>query len=178
MIQENKKQKVGSFSKILLGFIGAALLFFSVPLFVNAEAGDPVTDPNFQLAPTKGSCDKNAQGVEECGWSDFIKLINRIMKFAVFISASVGVLMFAYAGFLYLTAFGEMGKVEQAHKIFSTTITGIIIIMLAWLIVATILKTLEVMPEFTILQDSGSNVPPVTLPSDGSTSSPIPDNAV
>ncbi|MES2409396.1 MAG: hypothetical protein V4509_03810 [Patescibacteria group bacterium] len=153
----NKKKKI---QRSLLA-VGSIFVFFLVPLSVFAVTDDPLTDPNFQLAPT--TCGVMVNGVpgRECGWADFLNLINRIMKFIIVISASIGVLMFAYAGFLYLTAFGEMGKVEQAHKIFSTTITGIIIIMLAWLIVATILKVLGVGPLFTVLKGV-SNVQTIT----------------
>lgn len=129
------------------------LSIFSVPIVAQSASEDPASDPNFQLVSDE--CGQIRDGkLVECGWPHFLNLINRIMKYLIFISASIGVLMFAYAGFLYLTAFGEMGKVEQAHKIFSTTITGIVIIMIAWLIVATILNVLQVMPEFTVLEDN------------------------
>ncbi len=118
------------------------------------------TDSDFQLVPE--GCG-NAQGTagptlsgellsDECGWSDLLELVSNVMKFLIYIAVSVGVLACAYAGFIYITAFGETGKIEQAHKIFSAVIIGFLIILLAWLIVATIIKTLDVNPDgFTIL---------------------------
>lgn len=49
---------------------------------------------------------------------------------------------FCYAGFLYMTAFGNMGKVEEAHKIFGSAIIGVFFVLAGWLIVATVLKIL------------------------------------
>ncbi|MDB5204598.1 MAG: hypothetical protein JWP09_626 [Candidatus Taylorbacteria bacterium] len=154
-----------------IGFLSLGIMFlsFSVPLLANAATGDPATDPNFQLVSTDcGQTTGSGTINRECGWGDLIVLLNRILKYIIFISATIAVMMFVYAGFLYLTAFGEMGKVEQAHKIFSTTIMGVIIIMLAWLIVATVLNVLEISPEFTILENNTSDRTPPVLPSDGS----------
>ncbi len=181
------KSKLKSLLKT--GFISLGIMFVSIslPVFVNAEAGDPATDPNFQLVST--DCGQSVPSTDpagnptfkinrECGWGDLIVLLNRILQYIIFISASIAVLMFVYAGFLYLTAFGEMGKVEQAHRIFSSTITGIVLILIAWLIVATLLKVLEISPEFTILEDNAGTSRPTPLPTDGSVINTIPDNAV
>lgn len=144
-------KKIKNILKTVLVSFGVMFALLSVPLSVNAAANDPVSDPNFQLVTR--DCGQMVGGtLDECGWNDFLDLISRIMKYLIFISASIATLMFAYAGFLMLTAFGDSGKVEQGHKIFSTTMTGIIIVMLAWLIIATILKILQVGPDFTILQ--------------------------
>ncbi len=78
----------------------------------------------------------------ECGWTDLIILANTVVRFLVFVSSLLAVMAFCYAGFLYITAFGEMGKVEQAHKIFSSAITGMFFVLCGWLIIATILKVL------------------------------------
>lgn len=141
-------------NRILKSLVFSIVVFLLVcsPNGAYAETGDPASDPNFQLVSTTDCGQMKGGQLDECGWADFLSLISRIMKYLIFISGSIAVLMFAYAGFLYLSAFGEMGKVEQAHKIFSSTMMGVIIIMLAWLIVATILKLLEVGPDFTILQ--------------------------
>lgn len=141
------------FKKIILTLlITLTTISFVAPATVLAAgSGDFASDPNAQLAPT----DCGNKGQRECGWNDFISLINRLIKFVIYFSATLSVMAFCYAGFLYLTAFGEMGKIEEAHSIFRTTIVGMLIVMMGWLIVATILKTLGVSGEFTIL-DSGN----------------------
>lgn len=102
----------------------------------------PELGENYQLVPCGTSKAGPVSTNRECGWADLLVLISRIMKFLIALSAVLAVLSFSYAGFLYVTAFGEMGKIEQAHGIFSSVITGVIIVLCAWLLVATILKTL------------------------------------
>jgi hypothetical protein len=157
---QKTKTKIKNILKLGAISLGIMFVSLSIPLFVNAEAGDPATDPSFQLVSkdcgqttfvgTDGPVNR-ATINRECGWGDLLVLLNRIINYVIFLSAFIAVLAFCYAGFLYLTAFGEMGKVEQAHKIFSSTIMGIIIIMIAWLIIASILKVMKVRQEFTIL---------------------------
>lgn len=141
------------FNRKIFGIIFVISFVFGgvmvLPLDI-VSAAEP-TDSGFQLVPTdcgtSYNTDNGDAGVttvsNECGWSHLMVLVSNVMKFLVYIAVSIGVLACCYAGFLYITAFGEMGKVEQAHKIFSTTITGMLIILLAWLIVATILKNIE-----------------------------------
>ena len=144
--------------KFVTAFFGFVFVFggvFALPMLAIAAEDNPASNPDFQLAPKKGECHINDQNVEECNFGDLMNLLRKFMQFLIWISASLAILAFCYAGFLYVTAFGEGGKIEQAHKIFSSTITGVIIIMIAWLIVATILKTLEVDQNFSII-DFGS----------------------
>lgn len=160
--KRNKAKGVFAFGILALC---VSCFMFTVPTVLNAASapayeGDPVTDPNFQLVSTE--CGKSIETKDkdgnptlminrECGWADLLVLLNRIINYVISISAFIAVLSFVYAGFLYLTAFGEMGKVEQAHRIFSSTVTGIVIILIAWLIIASILKVMKVGQDFTIL---------------------------
>ncbi len=160
---------------IKIGLLSMVVALSAVPVLVYAATPDsPESNPNFQIVNT--DCGKfgssgdygptqnggNSGTFRECGWSDLLNLVRRIMNFVIYLSVSIAVLSFCYAGFIYLTAFGEMGKVEEAHKIFSGTIYGMIIILLAWLIVATILKTMGVGADFTILNID--NVQTITKP--------------
>jgi lysylphosphatidylglycerol synthetase-like protein (DUF2156 family) len=139
---------------VFLSFVFLGSFITMLPQTVVA-VDSPASNPDFQLAPKRGECSTNAQGVEECNFKDLMNLITKFMQFLIWISASLAILAFCYAGFLYVTAFGESGKIEQAHKIFTSTITGIIIILIAWLVVATILKTLQVKEGFSVI-DFGS----------------------
>jgi len=85
----------------------------------------------------------------DCTWQDLIGLANNIVNFIVFFATLCGVLAFCYAGFLYITAGGEGGKIEQAHGIFKSVIVGMMFILCGWLLIATILKIL--------VSDSGDN---------------------
>jgi hypothetical protein len=91
----------------------------------------------------------------ECGWYDLIELGRRVMLFLLYISLSLAVFSMTYAGFLYVTSFGDMGKVEKAHSIFTTVVTGLLFVFGGWLIIATILKTLGVENAFSFLDLGG-----------------------
>jgi hypothetical protein len=114
------------------------------------KQGDPV-DPNFQII--QPSCIEGDKLRGGCGWRDIILLINRIIKFMVYIAASLSAVAFAYAGFLYMTAFGSSGKIEQAHGIFKKTFMGILFVLMGWLLVSTLLTVLgATKPGFSLLK--------------------------
>lgn len=106
--------------------------------FTAVSQDSPVENDSFQLVPE--NC--GHKGQDECGWEDLVRLAGRIMTFVVYFSGILAVMAFCYAGFLYMTAFGNMGKVEEAHKIFGSAIIGVFFVLAGWLIVATVLKIL------------------------------------
>lgn len=141
--------------KILGVIFALAFVFCGVMVLPTVvQAIDP-PDAGFQLVPTDCGVSFAGVSLNECGWPHLMILISNIIKFIIYIAVSIGVLACCYAGFLYITAFGEAGKIEQAHKIFSSVIVGMLIILLAWLIIATILKTLGVKEQWTILDTAG-----------------------
>lgn len=128
-------------------FFGLVLIVSAfTPAFSLAQAApgyNPATDS--LVAPKQGNCPP------DCGWKELMNLFKRLIDFSLFMAASFAVIGFAYAGFLYLTAFGDMGKVEQAHHMFGTIMTGVFIVLCGWLLVATILKTLGVKDSFSLI---------------------------
>jgi hypothetical protein len=126
----------------------------------SAPGSNDPTKENFQLVPadcygTGNTAVKTIKDAGGCGWKDLIYLLNTAIKFMIYIAASLSAIAFAYAGFLYMTAFGQSGKIEQAHGIFSKTITGIFFVLIGWLLVATILKVLGVPNAFSLLNMTG-----------------------
>lgn len=89
------------------------------------------------LVPT--GCATNDSG---CEFGDFIELIKNIMNFAIFTGVAFSVLAFSWAGILMITSAGNTGQRDQAKKIFSSVLTGFLIVLTAWLIVYLILKGL------------------------------------
>ena len=75
---------------------------------------------------------------EECEFEDIIGIIQNIINYVILISAPIAAIMFTYAGFLYLTAAGNPGKISSAHGIFWTVFVGFCIVLGAWVIVKTI----------------------------------------
>lgn len=86
-----------------------------------------------------------------CGWNDFMILITNITNYLIILGAGVSALAFGYAGFLMLTASGEMGKIEEARAIFKKVVIGFLIMLSAWLIVHTIESAFVINDSFTSL---------------------------
>ncbi len=80
----------------------------------------------------------------KCNFSQFMNLINTIIHFLLFdLSIPVAAVMFAYAGFLMITAGGEAAQARtKAKNIFTNAAIGLVIMATAWLIVKTILLAL------------------------------------
>lgn len=83
-------------------------------------------------------CDTN------CGFNDFMALINRVIKFILFdMVIPIAAIMFAYAGFLLVFAGGDSsGARTKAKSIFTNAVLGLIIAVAAFLIIRTILSIL------------------------------------
>ncbi len=75
-----------------------------------------------------------------CQVCDLVKLANNILQFMVAASVLIATLMFAYAGFLYITATSSPKNIGTAKSIFQNVFTGLVLILTAWLIVDLILS--------------------------------------
>ena len=99
----------------------ALLLVVLIPQLSYAQTG---------LVP----CDTN------CGFEDLIQLAQNVINFLIFkIAAPLGTIMFAYAGFLYVTNAGNESRVSEAHQIFWYVFWGLVVCLAAWLIVNFVL---------------------------------------
>lgn len=96
----------------------------------------PPPIPAGQSVPDSG---KNLGDVSNpCQFNDLLTLVSNIVNFLIVTGTAVAALSFGYAGFLMMTANGEMGKIEEAKAIFGKVMTGFIIMLSAWLIVYAI----------------------------------------
>ena len=93
-----------------------------------------------ELVPCKPTVDEEGNMANSCTFNSLVQLVDNIIDFIITISVSVSAIMFAYAGFLYLS--GNPGKIKQAHGIFKNVAIGLIFILGAWLIVKAILTGL------------------------------------
>jgi len=75
---------------------------------------------------------------EQCGFNDLRTLTQNVLDWLVTISISLAALMFAYAGWLYLSAQGDTNQVQQAHKVFTNVGIGLVLVIGAWVIVYTV----------------------------------------
>lgn len=91
----------------------------------------PLFDPNKGLVG--GVCNDG-----QCGFNDIVGLVNSLVSFAFYISVPIAALLFAYAGFLFLTAGPNAGQADRAKRIFTNVAVGFTIMLSAYLIVYTV----------------------------------------
>ena len=92
-----------------------------------------------------------------CDYNKFIKLLHNIINYVLLLLGPIAAVVFAYAGFILLTANGAPDKITKARKIFLNTAIGIVIILCAWLIVAEILHFIGLDPSYFLLDISSMN---------------------
>ena len=138
---------MNNIKKISIAFLLVFSLGFSFasPLFA--------ADVGLSASNIAGTSDTNAlikcDGTIEnpCGFTQFITLIqnglNLVFAFAAFIAAA----MFMYAGFLMLTAVGNMSQITKAKAVFRRVIIGFLIMFMAFLLVQQLLKNLKLSPQ-------------------------------
>jgi len=82
--------------------------------------------------------DNVVNGPEQCQFSDLITLVQNVLDWLIIISVPIAGLMFAYAGWLYISAQGDTTKIQSAHKVFVNVGIGLALVIGAWVIVYTI----------------------------------------
>jgi heme/copper-type cytochrome/quinol oxidase subunit 4 len=88
-----------------------------------------------------------------CGWPQLVQLINVGLQFFIYLATVGCTISLIYAGFLYLTSGDNASKRSKAHGVLGYAIVGLVIVMLAWLIVNYILKTIGLSdPSYNILK--------------------------
>lgn len=96
------------------------------------------------LIPCKPSMGVNGVWEKKCGFNDLIKGGENIIDFLIKLSIPVSVLLFAYAGILYIRDREKANT--QAKKIFWNIIVGLFFMLAAFLIVKAILSGLGATP--------------------------------
>ena len=91
-------------------------------------------DPTTGIVPDASKCDFN----------QLMNLVNTVIHFILFdLAIPIAAIMFAYAGFLLVTAGGEAASARtKAKSIFTNAVIGLVIAVAAWLIIRTILLIL------------------------------------
>ncbi|MEK7514589.1 MAG: pilin [Patescibacteria group bacterium] len=122
------------------GFFGSWMS--RVRNFVTGNAGSQtqatigVCTPSLGIVP----CDGTPQS--PCNFTQLLCLAKNIINFLIVASTSLAVISFIYAGYLYLTAGGDMTKVKKAHQVFLMVLLGFIAVLSAWVLVNTIVNAL------------------------------------
>lgn len=107
-------------------FAGYYALVFAFPFFVFGQnAGLPK-----QIVPCTGV---------NCTVCDLATLAQNIINTGIFVFVFFSAMMFAYAGFLYLTN-EAIGGQNEARSIFKNVAIGLVVLLSAWLLVDTLMK--------------------------------------
>lgn len=67
-------------------------------------------------------------------------LTHNILVVLVGLAVAAATLMFAYAGFLYVTAAANHGNIDSAKRIFGQVLLGLILVLTAWLVIDLTLR--------------------------------------
>ncbi|MCB9818628.1 TrbC/VirB2 family protein [Candidatus Nomurabacteria bacterium] len=81
-------------------------------------------------------------GDNPCDTSDVANFVNGLISFLIQMLGIIAVIVMVYAGFMLVTSGGDEGQWTKAKSLFTNVVIGIVIILAAWLIVDTIMKTL------------------------------------
>jgi hypothetical protein len=97
-----------------------------------------VSDQSGGLVP----CDNSTGNL--CDFNQLMNLVNKVISFILYgMAVPIAAIMFAYAGFLLVTAGGEAaGARTKAKSIFTNAVIGLLLAVAAFLIVRTILSIL------------------------------------
>ncbi len=114
------------------------IVFLSLSPFISyAQTGS--------IVPCSGALpgtDANGRQVEECGICHIGLLAQNILNTGIYIAVFIGAILFAWAGWKYVTARGNPGEMHSARGIFINVIVGLLIILGGWLVVDTLMVNL------------------------------------
>lgn len=97
------------------------------PVFVSA-VGFPES-----IVPCKGP---------DCTVCHLAELANRVLNAGIYLAIFLSALLFAWAGWKYLTSVANPGQHEEAKKIFLNVLIGLIVILGGWLVIDTLMRVL------------------------------------
>ncbi len=91
------------------------------------------------IVPCDGT---SSNGGTECTVCHLAQLAQNLLNTGIYVAVFLSAILFAWAGWKYVTAGGNPGKATQAREVFTNVVIGLVIILAGWLVVDTIMKTL------------------------------------
>lgn len=88
------------------------------------------------------------EGPDDCKFEQLVELGSNVVDFLFELATAIAVIVIAYAGFLYMTAGGNTGKISQAHQLIWYAVIGFLVALSAWLLVEVLMNTLQVDGQF------------------------------
>lgn len=96
--------------------------------------------PDAALAQNFVRC--SGVGTDSCDFCDLVDMANRIIKWLIGILVTLAVLLMAVAGVKLVVSGGDQGALRNAKDMLQNAIIGFIIVLSAWVIVDTVMKSL------------------------------------
>lgn len=128
---------------LLPALMTVGLLALAVASTVHAAPGDP-----FGLNTAAGDTIPKT--------TDIAALIGKILQTLLSLVGTLFLLLMLYAGFTYMTARGDAKKIEEAKKMITGAILGIVIIASAYAITSFVLTAVSGTPSATTTTDTST----------------------
>ena len=110
-----------------------------IPAFSFAQQQGPTTLNYGGLVKCDGVVTESEQDRQRvCNFQALMLMVNSIIQWIFMLSIPIFVIMFAYAGFLYMTP--SPGNREKSNKMLWKALQGFAIMLIAWFIVSTLLS--------------------------------------
>jgi hypothetical protein len=77
---------------------------------------------------------------------DLAELAQNVLNDGIYLAVFLSAFLFAWAGWKHMSAGGDAGQIKKANEVFAAVFIGLIIILSAWLIVDTLIRTLSGSP--------------------------------
>jgi len=141
-----KKKKIVTF---ILSFVFVALLFGGFFLSPSYSQGQEIgVDPGFQgIVP----CGRSSGGeAETCTLCHLVIGLHRIFSYGIFIIVMVALGVFFIAGAVYIVSFGSQELMEKAKRTMLYSMSGLVIVACAWLIINVTLFALSANPDLGV----------------------------
>jgi beta-lactamase regulating signal transducer with metallopeptidase domain len=119
--------------------VGVSLLFLASPVFVFAQSNPAVGGVSNPVNGASSNSVQNPLG----GINSFCGLIKAILSAVIAIGIPIAVLFIVYAGFKFVLAMGNPGKLAEARQNLMYTLIGIGIFLGAWLLALVIANTVN-----------------------------------
>ena len=109
--------------------------FFLIVPSVHAQANLPLLNPDFSIVPAQcTSC--------PCGFAGTMQLAQNLMNVGIALGILIMLFVIIYAGVLFLMSPTAPENREKGKSMFTNAIIGFLIIISAWLLIDTVMKTL------------------------------------
>ncbi len=119
------------FERVAAALSASAVLLTPVAAFAQNALKDPIVPKACQ----------GARAAWDCSVCDLAQLAQNILNAGVYILVVLAAVMFAWAGFEFLTSAGSSEKYGRAKRVFTNVTVGLIILLVSWVCVDTLMKS-------------------------------------